>query len=547
MEKMKSFIAKDQRLAFILSSLILGIVLGGIGFLFRIDGVAATESQDALVLKINTSSAKALAAIEHRFGDISDLFHLYPVNEKEAIIELGFPGELVVAPDKTPLGDLLSGKSPQIRINAEIGALDRLFQADAPPAAKVMDRQNHLVGIVATQKAMEPFRTGALVLASGNQPFQSGETPVRAGHAIAPETSPSPEAEKKAAPETSHSSEAEKKVTAEHSSSKKTEAHAAAGHDSEHSPATAQDSDPKASPAKATHAPSVKTAMKPSVHGETSPQAAPAHAAPTHQVTSDTHHDQAFDSTRPRGVALIEAIMKPLDYELTDRFWGWRPNDLIFSGDNVKNFQLGVLEITRRTAIILNDRISRSGESSAFDPQLEDAMNWFMIKPNRYWFPSAESKYQDALDALDKYKERLNKKQAKFFNRADNLIPLLMAYEDLLGSCEENLVKITEEDGSPVSFFKADDYIYYTKGVTSALYTILTAIEHDFGDVIASRRAQGDIHHAIASCHHAIEIDPVIVVNSDPSSIFANHRANLAAPISHAKFYISVLIKTLST
>lgn len=538
MEKIKSLVAKNQRLAFILSSLMLGVVLAGICFLFRIDLVAATESQDALVLKINTSSAKALSAIGHRFGDINDLFYLYPVNEKDAIIELGFPGELVVAPDETPLGDLLSGKSPQIRINAEIETLDRLFQADAPPAAKVMDRQNHLVGIVATQKAMEPFRTGALVRASGNQPFQSGETPVRADHATTPETS--------------HSPEAEKKVTAEHPPSKKTEAHTAAGHDSEHPPATAQDSDPKTSPAETTHAPSVKTAVEPSAHGEPSPQAAPAHSAPTHQqVTSDTHgkqgHDQAFDPTRPRGVALIEAIIKPLDYELNNRFWRWRPNDLIFSGDNVKNFQLGVLEITRRTAIILNDRISRSGESSAFDPQLEDAMNWFMIKPNRYWFPSAESKYQDALNALDKYKERLNKKQAKFFNRADNLIPLLMAYEDLLGSCEENLVKITEEDGSPVSFFKADDYIYYTKGVASALLTILTAIEHDFGDVIASRQAQGDIHHAIASCHHAIEIDPVIVVNSDPSSIIANHRANLAAPISHAKFYISVLIKTLST
>ncbi|MEA3230760.1 MAG: DUF2333 family protein, partial [Thermodesulfobacteriota bacterium] len=408
----------------------------------------------------------------------------------------------------------------------------------APPAAKVMDRQNHLVGIVATQKAMEPFRTGALVRASGNQPFQNGETPVRAGHTTAPETSSSPEAEKK--------------VTAEHPPSKKTEAHAAAGHDAEHTPATAQDSDPKASHAETTHAPSVKTAVEPSTHGETSPQATPAHSAPAHQqVTSDTHgkqgHDQAFDPTRPRGVALIEAIIKPLDYELNDRFWGWRPNDLIFTGDNVNFFQLGVLEITRRTAMILTERVSRSGESSAFDPQLEDAMNWLMIKPNRYWFPSAESKYQDALDALDKYKERLNKKQAKFFNRADNLIPLLMAYEDLLGSCEESLVKKTEEDGSPVSFFKADDYLHYTKGVTSTLLTILTAIEHDFGDVIASRQAQGDIHHAIASCHHAIEIDPIIVVNSDPSSIFANHRANLAAPISHAKFYISVLIKTLST
>ena len=542
MKKMEPFIAKDQRLAFILLSLILSIFFAGTGFLFRIDPVSATESQDALVLKMNTTSAKALAAIEHRFGDLNDLFHLYAVNEKDAIIELGFPGELVVAPDQTPLGDLLSGKPPQIKINAEIESLDRLFQADSLPAAKVTDPDNHLVGIIATQKAMETFRTGAVVRASENQHVQNGEPSVKADHV--PGT------------ETSHSSEAQKKAMAEHPPSETDEAPVAGGHDSDsaHTPSAQQDSSHETNPADTTaHGPSVKAVEEQSDHGETSSKVvAPTHSDPAHQkAPSDTHgkqgHDKGFDATLPRGVALIEGIIKPLDYELNDRFWGWRPNDLIRIGDNVVNFQLGVLEITRRTAIILSERVSRSGESSAFDPQLEDAMNWFMIKPNRYWFPSAESKYKDALNAFDKYKERLTKKHAKFFNRADNLIPLLMAYEDLLGSCEENLVKTTEEDGTPVSFFKADDYLYYTKGVTSALLSILTAIEHDFGDVIASRQAQGDIHHAITSCHHAIEIDPVIVVNSDPSSILANHRANLAAPISHARFYISVLIKTLST
>jgi len=542
MKKMEPFIAKDQRLAFILLSLMLSIIFAGTGFLFRIDPVTATESQDALVLKINTSSAKALAAIEHRFGDLNDLFHLYAVNEKDAIIELGFPGELVVAPDQTPLGDLLSGKPPQIKINAEIESLDRLFQADSSPAAKVTDPDDHLVGIIATQKAMEPFRTGAVVRAAGNQHVQNGEPSVKADHVPGIETS--------------HSSEIEKKAMAKHSPSETDEAPAAGGHDSDsaHTPSAALGSSHQTNPAETTaHDPSVKAAEKQSDHGETSSKAvAPTHSDAAHQqAPSDTHgkqgHDKGFDATLPRGVALIEGIIKPLDYELNGRFWGWRPNDLIRIGDNVVNFQLGVLEITRRTAIILSERVSRSGESSAFDPQLEDAMNWFMIKPNRYWFPSAESKYKDALNAFDKYKVRLAKKHAKFFNRADNLIPLLMAYEDLLGSCEENLVKATEEDGTPVSFFKADDYLFYTKGVTSALLTILTAIEHDFGDVIASRQAQGDIHHAITSCHHAIEIDPVIVVNSDPSSILANHRANLAAPISHARFYISVLIKTLST
>jgi hypothetical protein len=94
----------------------------------------------------------------------------------------------------------------------------------------------------------------------------------------------------------------------------------------------------------------------------------------------------------PPGVLFVDAIIAPLDYELNDRFWGWRPNDIINLTDNVNNFQLGVLEVTRRAVTTLTERISRTGSTAAFDPDLENAMNWLMIKADGYWFPSPESK-----------------------------------------------------------------------------------------------------------------------------------------------------------
>ncbi len=271
------------------------------------------------------------------------------------------------------------------------------------------------------------------------------------------------------------------------------------------------------------------------------------HAA--HDDRSSRGHGPVGQDTagRIRGVAFIEATIKPLDHELNERFWGWRPNDILNITDNVNNVQLGVLEVTRRTAMILAERISRTGITAAFDENLEQAMNWFMIKSDRYWFPSAESKYNAGLDEFALYRERLEREAANFYTRADNLIPLLMAYEDLLGSCEENLVKKTEEDGSPVSFFKADDYIFYAKGVAGAMATILEAVGVDFKVILESRRGLNDLHHAVEACHHALEIHPRIILDSEPSSIFANHRANMAAPLSHARFYLGVLIKTLST
>ena len=248
-----------------------------------------------------------------------------------------------------------------------------------------------------------------------------------------------------------------------------------------------------------------------------------------------------------RGVAFVEATIKPMQYELEDRWWGWRPNDLIDITDNVNNFQMGVLEVTRRTTVALAERISRTGTTDAFDKNLEQAMNWFMVKATSYWFPSAESKYREGLQELQDYENKLKAGKGSFHIRTDNLIPLLNSYEDLLGSCDENLVKQVQPDGSPVSFFIVDDYFYYAKGVAHTMEMVLEAVQHDFRPTLESRNATELLHHAILSCRRAAQISPWIILNSGLGSLLANHRANMAAPISHARFYMSQLIKTLST
>jgi hypothetical protein len=262
----------------------------------------------------------------------------------------------------------------------------------------------------------------------------------------------------------------------------------------------------------------------------------------THEPAKEAPHVQ-----KPRGVAFVEAVMQPLDHELNHRFWGWRPNDIINVTDNVNNSQLGILEVSRRTVVQLTQRISRTGSTDAFNPHLEKAMNWLMVKADRYWFPAPESKYKESLEELTIYKEMLINGKASFYIRTDNLIPLLTEYEDLLGSCDENLVKAREDDGSAVSFLKADDYFYYARGVASAMSVILKAVHHDFLPTLDSRHGSELLHHAIVSCETAAKLSPLIIIDSDLDGFFANHRANMAAPISHARFYISQLIKTLST
>ena len=250
---------------------------------------------------------------------------------------------------------------------------------------------------------------------------------------------------------------------------------------------------------------------------------------------------------KEKGVLFVESLIEPLNHELTERWWGWRPNDIINLTDNVNNEQMGVIEFTRRTSIVLMERISRTGATAAYDENLQLARSSFMINADQYWLPSPEDEYQKGLKNLKEYSIKLENGLANFYTRNDNLIPLLAVYEDLLGGCEENLVKQTEENGEPVSFYDADDYFYYAKGVAKAMLPVLEAISVEFDKTIEARRGTDVIHHAIEALHHAVDLDPIIVTNSDLDGILANHRANLAAPISHARFYLGVLIKTLST
>jgi len=268
---------------------------------------------------------------------------------------------------------------------------------------------------------------------------------------------------------------------------------------------------------------------------------------PAIPVGADHTPPTITEDARPVGVALVEAIIEPLAYELTERFWGWRPNDVINVTDNVNNFQLGVLEVTRRAVVQLAQRISRTGSTDAFDPNLENAMSWVMIKATDYWFPSPEDKYGESLEELRTYKTKLLNGSAHFYTRADNLIPLFEVFQDLLGSCDQNLVKQMEADGTKVGTFKADDYFYYAKGVAHTMAIILEGVQIDFSKTMENRRSSELLHHAIESCRRAAQMEPWIVTNADLDGILANHRANMAAPISHARYYLGQLIMTLST
>lgn len=261
---------------------------------------------------------------------------------------------------------------------------------------------------------------------------------------------------------------------------------------------------------------------------------------------SEKYFSEESLRTKPKGWVFTRSIILPMAYELDERFLGWRPNDIFGFCDNKANFQEGVLEVTRKTVAILKEKITYTDETQEYDPYLASALDGLMIDPKRFWFPAPESKYRDALNCLSGFMLKLENKELIFDAGSRNLLLLLNAFEDLISTCDENLVKAMEEGNVPVRQSKADDYFYYAKGIASAMGTILEGIRTDFDATLALRANRDMLRKAIDACHQAADIQPIIVTESSLSGVLANHRANMAAPVSQARYYIGKLIKAFS-
>lgn len=267
-------------------------------------------------------------------------------------------------------------------------------------------------------------------------------------------------------------------------------------------------------------------------------------AIPEPSLTPSTKTEQPI-SSEIAGVAFAEKLTELLDYELNGRFWGWRPNDLLVGRltDNVNEFQLGALEAVRYTAIKLKESLTRFGDADAYDPHLVEAVNLLMNRADQFWFPSTESQYKEALKELQGFLENLKQGKSRFYYRTDNLLSLIAYYKDLLGNCHENLVKEAEPDGSRVSYFRADNYFYYSQGVTHVMYEILKTVRVGFVAQLQTIDAVALMDKIVEDLKRASECNPWLITNSQDDDILANHRYNLAASISGALHNMSTMLR----
>ena len=268
------------------------------------------------------------------------------------------------------------------------------------------------------------------------------------------------------------------------------------------------------------------------------------------EVSDGIDKDLSTEGSRDEpveGELFVTALIKVLDDEINKTTFGWRPNSLLFGKfhltDNVNNRQLGVLETVRTVSWVLKEKISRYGDADAFNPYLENAVNYFMNSAFQFWFPSADSQFRQGLKELGKYLEYLKSGQAHFYPRSDNFEAVIEACKELVGNCHHNLVKKRESNGKKVSMWKTDDYFYYAKGVALAMSQILAASVVDFEEELELVRGTQLLKEVVANLYEASQLDPFIVLNGSLDGLRANHRANMAVPMGEALFKLSNLLK----
>ncbi len=258
--------------------------------------------------------------------------------------------------------------------------------------------------------------------------------------------------------------------------------------------------------------------------------------------------------------AVTTATLSRLVSTLLDKPGGFIENDKLPPGvvmDNIPNWEFGVLTQIRDFSLSMRDDLSRSQSQSSENKNLVKAQISFNIDSESWMLPPAESSYKTARKKVDAYLDELQKGQAQFFARADNLRTLLNKMQKRLGSLSQNLsasvgqVRINTDlagDSSATQststadqqliktdWFKIDDVFYEARGQAWAMLHILKAVEIDFESVLKKKNALVSLRQIIRELEstQATVWSPVIL-NGSGFGFVTNHSLVMASYISRA-------------
>jgi hypothetical protein len=254
------------------------------------------------------------------------------------------------------------------------------------------------------------------------------------------------------------------------------------------------------------------------------------------QLPFDVRAEYPMDQEFVKGEIFANTVSAIMRHEL-DSGTGWRPNDLVIWGpglfaDNKSNRQLGIIQVVRESVRVLRDHLTKVS-ATEYDQNLVDADTRFRNDEHKFWFPAAETRFEEGNDALDRYARglRADPQTSKPINRRNvELIRLFQIWTDLLGDAHANLYREDE------SFWRTDDHFYHAQGAAHVMYHLTLAVRAEYDDELQGRDTVLELMDRILySLGNAATLKPLMVLDGDSAGLFANHRRNLDAYIVDAR------------
>ncbi|WP_119390804.1 DUF2333 family protein [Taklimakanibacter lacteus] len=212
--------------------------------------------------------------------------------------------------------------------------------------------------------------------------------------------------------------------------------------------------------------------------------------------------------------------------------------------DNKAAFQRGINQAVRRTTIELVDTLARVRGTSQPDPNLQDARGNLQFDEYTWYFgvhpfgpkTPTPSFYRSAMRDLRTFNDRLEKCQAIFDPRADNLVQFIDRVANDIGATSAILRERSEQHDSGWFDTRADDRFWFAYGQLYAYSGVLRAAHLDFQDVIAQRGLTELWRTAERQMRGVLDLRPFIVSNGAESGwLMPSHLTALGFYILRAR------------
>ncbi len=260
---------------------------------------------------------------------------------------------------------------------------------------------------------------------------------------------------------------------------------------------------------------------------------------------------------------------------LLDKQGGYLSNDILPPSvflDNMPSWEFGVLVQVRDMVASLRNDMSRSQSQSLENVDLKQAEPLFNNDHEKWALPSAESKYQDAIEKLASFREKLARRDqpdVQFYARADNLNAWLEKVNKRLGGLSQRLSASVaqERENTDLSgdseasqstqtqsrlkvktpWLQIDNTFYEARGSCWALIHLLKAVQIDFGPVLRKKNASASLAQVIRELEASqANVWSPMILNGSGFGLLANHSLVMANYISRANAGLIDLRELLS-